>query len=487
MSLQTASIVGSVAEPSVTRHAVDKRDAGWLRHIGMLNDYVRIPYANGSSFATQFFYREFRARGHEVTVVGPSDPGAKPEDLPQKYLFLPSLPMRIHPGLRMPMPSIAALARASAQRFDLVLGQTSTELLQLGVYLRTTQHVPFVAVNTLHLRGAYNMILPDALARQRIVTDLLEEHLLPSLEKHNADVYNRGDGLVVLCRGLARFWRERGVTVPIHVVPRSVEPKLFERSEGADPFSPRAARGSRLLAVGRHTREKSMDRLIRIFAEHVAPHAPEATLTMVGDGPEHDNLKALATELGVAHRTFFPGEFAVTDMARFYRHADLFVYASLSETYGQVVSEALWCGLPAVVFADGMGVSDQVEDGLTGALIDPGPYESDANEAFGARVLRLLRDPAERSALAHEAATRTRARVAPAGVIARYYDVFESAREHCKRTVDERIERPLAPLFAVGHWAAVQAAAVGLGSLRKPATVNRHGRKQPSWDALERG
>jgi 1,2-diacylglycerol 3-alpha-glucosyltransferase len=319
-----------------------------------------------------------------------------------------------------------------------------------------------------------------------VVTDLLEEHLLPSLERHNADVYNRGDGLVVLCQGLARFWRERGVTVPIHVVPRSVEPKLFERGQDeADPFSPFAAPGGRLLVVGRHTREKSMDRLIRVFAEHVAPSSPSASLTLVGDGPEHDNLKRLARELGVEGRTFFPGEFPVTEMARFYRHADLFVYASLSETYGQVVSEALWCGLPAVVFADGMGVSDQVEDGVTGALIDPGPYEGDANEAFGARVQQLLRDREQRRTLAQQAATRTHARVAPAGVIASYYDVFEHAREHCKRTLDERIKHPLAPLFAVGHWAAMQATAIGLGSLRRPTTVNRHGRQQPSWDALE--
>ncbi|HEY6877148.1 MAG TPA: glycosyltransferase, partial [Polyangiales bacterium] len=174
MSLQTVSSAVSVAEPSAARH---RADAGWLRHIGMLNDYVRIPYANGSSFATQFFYREFRARGHDVTVVGPSDPEARREDLPERYLCLPSLPMRIHPGLRMPLPSAEALARAAAQRFDLVLGQTSSELLQLGVYLRATQHVPFVAVNTLHLRGAYNVILPDALAKKRVVTDLLEEHL----------------------------------------------------------------------------------------------------------------------------------------------------------------------------------------------------------------------------------------------------------------------------------------------------------------------
>jgi 1,2-diacylglycerol 3-alpha-glucosyltransferase len=454
----------------------------------MLNDYVRIPYANGSSFATQFLYREFRAQGHDVTVVGPTDPLARPEDMPERYVLLKSLPLRIHPGLRMPLPHPADLARVAAQRFDLVLGQTGSELAELGVWLRATQHVPFVAVNTLHLRSAYNLVLPDVLANNRAVTDLFESRLIPSLERHAAQVYNRSDGLIVLSHGLSRFWRERGVTVPIHVVPRSVDPKIFAESPGRDPFlalERGAPRGQRLLVVCRHTREKSVDRLLRIFAAQIAPHAPRATLTLVGDGPEHDSLKQLAARLGVADRTFFPGEFPVTEIARFYRAADVFLYASQSETYGQVVSEALWCGLPAVVFADDMGVSDQVEHGRTGALVRPGPDEAAADLEFGSTVLRLLREPAERLALSGRAHELTRARVHPAGVIARYYDVFEHARAHCQRTVEQRLAHPFAPAAALGRWAMLQSLALGLGCLRRPAQINRHGRKQPNWSQLE--
>ena len=73
--LPASELQASAHDASPSRH--------WLRHLGMLNDYVRIPYANGSSFASQFFYREFRALGHEVTVVGPSDPDASLEDLPE--------------------------------------------------------------------------------------------------------------------------------------------------------------------------------------------------------------------------------------------------------------------------------------------------------------------------------------------------------------------------------------------------------------------
>jgi hypothetical protein len=145
----------------------------------------------------------------------------------------------------------------------------------------------------------------------------------------------------------------------------------------------------------------------------------------------------------------------------------------------------LWSGLPAVAFADDMGVSDQVEHGLTGALVRPGPDAHAADLELGAHVLRLLRCPSERRALSLSARERTRARVDPARIVASYYDVFERAREHCQRTVEQRIATPLASFAALGRWAAVQSAALGLGCLRRPSVINRHGRKQPGWGALE--
>ena len=291
-----------------------------------------------------------------------------------------------------------------------MLGQTSSELTDLGVWLRAARGVPFVSVNTLHLASAYNTVLPDVLAQSTLVRRLFDRGIVPAIERHAAGVYDHTDGLIVLSRGLAAFWRERGVRAPIHVVPRAVDPKVFETPAGVDPFSPRAAPGQRLLVVCRHAREKEVERLLSIFARHVLPCAPAASLTLVGDGPEHDALRARAQQLGIAERTYFVGEYPLTEMARFYRHADLFVYASRSETYGQVVSEALWCGLPVVAFADGMGVSDQVEHDVTGALVDVRNARI-GEEVFGAAVLRLLRDPSARRALSDRARIRTRARV----------------------------------------------------------------------------
>lgn len=453
--------------------------APWLRHIGLLNDYVWIPYAAGSSFATRFLRREFCARGHEVTIVGPEDPAAPVEDMPDKHVVLKALPMRNHPGVRMPFPTRTRLARVAAQRFDLVLGQTNTELNELGIWLRATQHVPYVCVNTLHLPSVTNVVLPDRLLESALVRDFFARSVVPWIEQHSAEVYNQSDSLIVLAQGLSRSWRERGVTVPIHVIPRAVDPKIFDQLAADDPFDARAARGQRLLVVCRHTREKGVARLLEIFAREIAPRLPHCTLTLVGDGPDYDVFRAHASALGVAERCFFPGEFAVTDMPRFYRHADLFVYTSLSETYGQVVSEALWCGLPVVAFEDGMGVSDQVQHGATGSLVPPG--RSDSNARFGAEVVRLLKDVQERRALAQRAAEDTRVRTHPTRVIARYYEVFEQAREHCRATTDRRIADPSAAWSALRRWYAMQSLVVGLSYVRPPALVNRHGRKQPSW------
>ena len=276
------------------------RLSDWPQRIAILNDYVRIPYANGSSFASQFLYREFSRRGHEVTIVGPRDPGARPEELPRNHLALPSLPLRNHPGVYLPFPSLPVVSHTLENPFDVMLAQTGTELTELGVWLRTTQSIPLLCVNTIHLPSVYNVILPDRLNKNRAINALFGRGVIPWLERHSAEIYNLGDGLIVLSQGLKQYWQSRGVRVPIHVIPRSVEPRIFSAPAGDDPFPTCARRGSRLLVVCRHTREKGVTRLLELFARMVAPAVPDATLTLIGDGPDHDAFRLAAESLGVA-------------------------------------------------------------------------------------------------------------------------------------------------------------------------------------------
>jgi len=407
--------------------------------VAILSDFTRIPYANGAVFQTRFLYQELRRCGHEVTVIGPEDPDARPEELAPGTVALPSVPLKSYPGVYLPMPLAPWVFDPKRWDFDICFAQTTTLLLQFGIWLREMKGIPLICVNTTHLVAAYDVLLPEKLAKNELLQASLHLTLRRPFERLFADIYNQSDGLIVLSEGLRTYWRERGVTAPIHVVPRTVQPDVFDRPLGADPYAElfesrgMAHRGPRLLCAGRHTREKSQDRVIRIFAQHVLTQEPDATLILVGDGPEREGYQRVARDLGAADHVIFAGEVPWTKMADFYRYADVFVHASLSETYGNVLGEALWCGTPTVAFADGMGVSAQIEDGRSGVLFAPckgEPAEGAADAAFGRAVVELIRDPQTRAALGKGASARARERCSPPAVQKRLADVFQHAQDH---------------------------------------------------------
>jgi len=448
----------------------------WLRRLAILNDYVRIPYANGSSYASQFLYREMTARGHEVTVVGPDDPNAKPSELPPRHISLPSIPLRNNPGFYLAMPSRASLQRLKDANFDMMLVQSPSGLLYAGRYLRQQQGVPLVCVNTLHMPSVYNGVLPDAVNHVGPVNHFFQDRLIPFVESQSTEVYNTGDALVCLSPGLKQYWRDRGVEVPIHVIPRAIEKRIFDQTGQDDPFVPEAAPGTRLVVVCRHAREKEVDRVLRIFARYVYPKVEGVTLTLVGDGPEHEALTDLAKELGVDHRTYFVGEQGLQQMPAWYRHADLFVYASLSETYGQVVSEALWCGLPAVAMADGMGVAGQVTDGEDGFLVDP--TAANADEVFGHHVELLLTNEALRRQMSEKAVSNAKDRSDPEACVQRYLEVFEIAKNHASRTPTRSSIKTYSSL---AYWTGLHVMVGAMGLMRKPVEFNRNHAATGSW------
>ena len=228
--------------------------------------------------------------------------------------------------------------------------------------------------------------------------------------------------------------------------------------------------------VCRHAREKEVDRVIRIFAKYVYPKVEGATLTLVGDGPESDALKALAEELGIAHRTFFVGEQGLQQMPAWYRHGDLFVYTSLSETYGQVISEALWCGLPVVAMDDGMGVAGQVTDGQDGFLVNP--LAADADEEFGQHVELLLNKQALRRQMSEAAVRNAKDRSDPESCVQRYLEVFEVAKDHCKRNPTGSAIKAYSSLAS---WTGLHATVAAMGLMRKPVELNRNHAATGSW------
>lgn len=460
--------------------ALSSRHGRPLR-IGILSDFIRIPYANGAAFQTRFLYQELRRCGHEVTVIGPHDPEASPDELAPGSVSVPSVPLKTYPGVNIPLPLEKWVFDADRFQFDLLYAPVTSLFLEFGLWLRKMRGIPLLAVHTTHLAAAYDVLLPEKISKIEAVHAGLRFFLTRPHERVFANVYNEADGLIVLSDGLRNYWRERGVTVPIHVVPRTVQPEIFDKPLGPDPYthlSPALARGSRLLCAGRHTREKAQDRVIRIFARHVAPHDPECTLTMLGEGPDSAYYRQVAREEGVEDRVFFPGEVSFTQMTDYYAYADVFVHASLSETFGNVLGEALWCGTPTVAFADGMGVSSQIRDGVNGVALSPGADDASAREAdraFGRSILRLLDDPQERARIGKAASRIARERSSPRAVQEKLAFTFQHAQEHaaaCGLRPAVEGPKPLQWLTTFRHfksWAAINAGVYVAGHLRPGA------------------
>lgn len=148
-----------------------------------------------------------------------------------------------------------------------------------------------------------------------------------------------------------------------------------------------------ILFVGRLVPGKGADILLRALPA-VLGAQPDATLTVVGGGPERGNLADLARDLKVESKVTFMGAQAHTSLAGLYRRAALLVLPSREEGFGLVLVEALGCGCP-VVASDLPSIRSLLLDGQAGRLFRPGDAADLARTAS-----LLLADDETRQALA---------------------------------------------------------------------------------------
>jgi glycosyltransferase involved in cell wall biosynthesis len=106
---------------------------------------------------------------------------------------------------------------------------------------------------------------------------------------------------------------------------------------------------------------------------------------LIGDGAARQSLEALAAELGIAGQVTFTGSIPFEEVPRYLKAADLFAFASVTETQGIVTMEAMAAGLP-VVAVDGSGTRDILQNGKQGYLVENDP------DALAHGLNRLLSD-----------------------------------------------------------------------------------------------
>jgi glycosyltransferase involved in cell wall biosynthesis len=149
-----------------------------------------------------------------------------------------------------------------------------------------------------------------------------------------------------------------------------------------------------ILSVGSLKAQKDHATLIRAFA--ILPASLNAKLTILGEDDLRPELEALVQQLGLQDRVAMPG--FVIDTYPWYRTADLFVLSSRWEGFGNVIVEALECGVPVVSTDCPSGPAEILENGRIGRLV---PIQDSA--ALAASIAESLRNPVDRELLMRRA------------------------------------------------------------------------------------
>jgi glycosyltransferase involved in cell wall biosynthesis len=240
-------------------------------------------------------------------------------------------------------------------------------------------------------------------------TDIRMARAFPASRPIFRQVLRRSAAVTAVSRWLAAEAQEMSGLMP-KVAPMPVETAIFTPGTGA-------LRGERLLFVGRLTKQKGVDLLLRTLA--LLP--PSIALDVVGDGEERIALEALAQSLGVQFRVTWHGTQPAEALPAFYRAAVALVVTSVDEGLGLVAVEAQLCETPVVAFASG-GLIDVVEHGVTGLLV-----EQRDPAALAAAVASVVARPDRGGALGRAGRERALSHFDPAVAARRYVDIYQAA------------------------------------------------------------
>ncbi|MCP5279270.1 MAG: glycosyltransferase family 1 protein [Thiobacillus sp.] len=336
------------------------------------------PEINGVAMTTGRMVAGLRDRGHWVGLVRPR---RHPTDVGNEAEWtVPGITLPNYPGIKLGLPVWHRLSRLMRTHFpDVVHVVTEGPLGWAAVLTARSLGLPVTSGYHTHFdqySGHYGL------------------RWLSPLVTHSLDaLHRRCSATLVPAPELATTLAARGIP-NVEVVGRGVDTTLYH--PGRRSPSLRLAWGLEeqdlaCLYVGRLAPEKNLELVARAFDAIFAIH-PKARMIWVGDGPARVQLQE-----NYPHH-IFSGSRTGDELARHYASADLFIFGSLSETWGNVIAEAMASGLGVVAYARAAGAA-LIQHGRNGLTVLPGD-----SSAFVQAVLTLAQDEALRRELGDQAA-----------------------------------------------------------------------------------
>lgn len=369
------------------------------------------PEVNGVAMTFGTIARELGRRGHGVTVYRPRRDDLPPRDFRPEYVEtpLPGIPIPRYPQLRLGLPAPRRLRLEwTANRPDLVHVATEGPLGASAITAAREMNIPVTSsFHTNFHTYARHYGLPSigrvVLAWLRRVHNRTQRTFAPT-EDLCAELTADGfENMTLLSRGVD--------TWQFHPARRSPELRM---KWGVAPECPV------VLHVGRMAAEKNYGLLFQIYAAMRAAN-PALKFVLAGEGPLRARLQREHPEC------IFAGFFSREEIGRYYASADIYIHASLTETFGNVLTEAMASGLAVAGFdyAAARQFIRHGENGLTAPCAEPDQLIDAAVLLATDDLLRAQLRPAARAAVETQSWTN---------VIARFEaDLMEVAGSHHTR------------------------------------------------------
>jgi glycosyltransferase involved in cell wall biosynthesis len=329
------------------------------------------PEVNGVAFTLAHLVDGLSARGHVVSLVRPRQRACDgADDCGGATLTLvPSLPFPWYRELQIGVPAGRLLRhRWSQRRPDVVYVATQGPLGWSAVHTARRLEIPvFSGFHTNF--DSYSTHYGAGWLRPIIVRCLRRFH-------------NRTCGTLVPCQDIRERLHASGFA-NVHVLDRGVDSHVFTPARRCAALRARwgvAERGLAILSVGRIAAEKNLQVAVAAYRA-IQGFDTTAKFVIVGDGPYRAALEREHRDL------IFCGVRTGEDLARHYASADIFLFPSETETFGNVTLEAMASGLVVVAY-DYAAARAHLTHGETGVLV---PYG--ASQAFVDAAVKLVQAP----------------------------------------------------------------------------------------------
>ena len=388
---------------------------------------VFFPRVNGVSTSINTFATELRALGHQVTLIAPS---YSDEDKHEEWIVrVPSHKIYFDPEDRlMNFGKLKALLPWIRDRhFDVIHIHTPFTAHYVGIHFGKKLDIPVVETYHTFFEDYLHHYLP-------FIPQFISRKLARTISRRQC---NAVDGIVSPSKPMLDVLKQYGIKTPAEVVATGLDDSSFAHVDGehfrmshdiplAQPM---------LLFVGRVAHEKNIGFLLEMHVELIKKH-PDALLVITGEGPAEESIKHSIDKLGISNKVRMIGYLDRShELIACYKAADIFVFASKSETQGLVLLEAMAQGTAVVAIAE-LGTKSILIEG-EGVLI----AKDDIND-FADKVSVLLSDAPKRQMIGEKGRQYAQEKWG-AGVlakkVAKFYKSTINQKSSLSRYMDTRI------------------------------------------------